>query len=221
MLAQWAMLGRCRQHLAACALACAALIGPSTPAHAGDGAYGRIDGDVSWVLGLGAGLESSRTRSVGLAHARVRYLESVGVYAHYDDAQLLGAPADLDGFRRAFGAGVEIRPLFPVRFLKDLERGPAFGDLLLDSFGLELGVSWRALGSDLGRPGLRAGVALEWPLFGRAEGLWLRTSASWIWSGDGLEGHGPGAIPTFGVTLDWHGYLGAHVVDATDRSLLR
>ncbi|HET9953749.1 MAG TPA: hypothetical protein VFQ61_04580 [Polyangiaceae bacterium] len=144
----------------------------------GDGVYGRFDGDVNLALGVGAEVsEVARATAVG----RVLYYSSVGVFAAYSDA--MDATAHV---RRTAAIGLELRPLFLLRWSNDLEWGCAMCDLTLDSLSLGLAGVWTQPGdrrpSGGEEPLALAGPArwaLEWslsagiPLFARAQGLWL------------------------------------------------
>jgi hypothetical protein len=140
----------------------------------GDGAYGRFDGDLD--LGVAAGANVALTsRGVG-AGARVNalYYFTGGLYASY--GQMLTGLRDPE--RRA-GFGLELRPLFLPRWALDLERGPAFLDLTLDS--LNLGVGGFAASPRDGAFGDRYGVEFSGgfgvPLFAEGPGAWLEARA--------------------------------------------
>src|SRR5438445_8399900 len=75
-----------------------------------DTSHGRVDGDLSASLGLGAAFGPRGPR--GAADMRVRYLWTAGVFATYEDGPLFGSDAEP---RRAFAFGAELRPLFLAR----------------------------------------------------------------------------------------------------------
>lgn len=103
-----------------------------------DGSYGRLDGDVEVSFDFGASLSPD---SAALAtRFGADYLSMAGLFVSYDEGLL--RPSDA----RRLGGGVEIRPLFLGRFISDLEMGPSRLDLLLDSFGLNVGayVAWQS-----------------------------------------------------------------------------
>lgn len=207
------------------ALVAAAVVLPSmfgaTTAHAkaeGDGAYGRLEGDLAVAFGLGGGLVAATGRPLLSSDLRLRYLEAAGATVSYEEADALGH-AGIGELRRAFLAGVELRPLFPIRFLKAKETGRAFFDLVLDSLALDVGTFWAVReGDGVRRPGLYAGLAVELPITGRASGLWLRVSSSLRWAAPTLEGtHDPsGRMVVLGLALAWHETFGAGLVQRGD-----
>jgi hypothetical protein len=140
----------------------------------GDGAYGRFDGDLD--VGFAAGANVALTsRGVG-AGARVNalYYFTGGLYTSYGE-MLTGSR---DPMRRA-AFGLELRPLFLPRWALDLQRGPAFWDLTLDS--LNLGVGGFAASPRGGAFGERRGVEFSAgfgvPLFAEGPGAWLEARA--------------------------------------------
>ncbi len=214
---------RFRRAALACAAAAllSALSGPrAARASTGDGAYGRLDGDLDLSIGLAGGVLLGQKRPVASVDARVRYFESAGFVVQYEETDALAKATAPGDYKRGFLAAVELRPLFPIRFLKAKESGHAFPDLVLDSLGLEVGAWWSAVeGPSTQRPGLHLGLGLELPLAARASGPWLRVGGALRWSAPRLDGQSdPGtrvALLTLG--LAWHGMVGAHVVDAGDR----
>jgi len=187
-------------------------------AHAGDRedtAYDRIDGDLSVVVGLGATLAPRVPRPT--AEIRLRYLDTIGAYCTYEDA--LGIDDDP---RRVFSSGLELRPLFLARWLQGHELQIPRLDLAIDSFGLELGAFFaqpdgRGFGA---KDGLQAGFGLELPLYPEANGPWVGLHVGGRWSDDLLQG-GQVVTPSdrsayLMITLQWHAFFGAHVVDAGD-----
>ncbi len=137
-------------------------------AHAqeGDGVYGRFDASTSVVLGAGAAITFDDASVGALIDARVRILESGGVFASFH--------TETPGRARLF-TGIELRPLFPALFLQDLSTGRAYLDLFLQSLSIELGVD---LGLERdGVVGFAWGLSLEVPLLTPerfAHGLGLR-----------------------------------------------
>lgn len=178
---------------------------------AGDGAYGRLNGDMTFVAGAGASVVRDQVLAGG--DLRLRYLDAAGISFAYEDAI---ARREL---RRAFLAGVEFRPLFPARFLKARETGHGFLDLTIDSFSIDLG-AWIPVrqGSAVRRGGMYAGLAVELPLFARASGLWVRLSSQIRWAPQRLEGDDDptGRALMFGVGLAWHQVFKSGVSQAGD-----
>lgn len=174
----------------------------ATPAQAEDGAYGRLTADGS-LAGHVGGVRLGGAFGGG-ADVRLRYLEAAGVgvaFAATADARVLSVP-------------FELRPLFPIRFLKDQQTGKAFFDLVVDSLAFEIGPSW-----DLSRtrPGLFLGGAVEVPFMGSAEGLFLRVGVAARFPAAALEGQGDGAQGLLTLGLGWHVPVRLGIVDAADR----
>jgi hypothetical protein len=182
-----------------------------------DATYGRIEGDASIVAGAGVALGPRDPRAA--VDVRLRYLDTVGVFVTYEDGRLFGSGADPS---RVLAGGLELRPLFLGRWLKGMELGHARADLLVDSFGLELGgfLAQPAGGSFGQRPGLQVGLGMELPVSGSASGLWIGLHGGLRWSDAALSGdalRGPSDRAAFlAITVTWHQFFGAHVVDLRD-----
>jgi hypothetical protein len=184
-----------------------------------DTTYGRIDGDFSASVGLGATLGPRAPRAA--ADVRLRYMWTAGIFATYEDGPLFGGSSDP---RRVFATGIEIRPLFLARWLQGLESGHPRLDLSIDSLALELGAAFveppgRPFGS---RPGLQAGLGLQLPVLPRASGPVIGLHGGARWSDATLAGNdalGPSDRSLFLlVTVAWQQVFGAHVVDMGDRA---
>lgn len=141
-----------------------------------DGVYGRLDGALAWSAGAGVERyeEDSRLRLRATAH----YLWSAGVYVAHGVA-FASDPAE----RQSLAFGVDVRPLFLPRFALNLEDGPAFADLLLDSISLNVGAV-------LGQPpqrgfasenGFEVGAGFGFPLSSSASGPWLEARVDSRW----------------------------------------
>jgi len=158
-----------------------ALLCSATPARAdgddaGDGLYGRLDTDLRLSVAAGAGARSPGTAPdvapIGLVELRARYLDSAGVFV----------ASDSDDGRWRVSGGVELRPLFLARFLLDRESGRSYLDLLVDSFGLELGVAATHL-TTLPTAALVLGVGLDVPLVIDPFRLAFRVGFRWTYAG--------------------------------------
>ncbi len=188
------------------------------PSTVPDSTYGRIDGDVALVGGVGASFGPTAPRLA--FDLRFRYLDTVGVFVDYEDAPLVGSTADP---RRVFSTGLELRPLFLARWLQLGELHRTRFDLVVDSFGLELGaVFQQASGTSFGqRPGVHAGLGLEVPIFARASGPWIGFHGGVRWSDAVISGgpvNDPGDRALYlAITLSWHQLFLTHAVDAGDR----
>lgn len=209
------------------ALAALGVIASSRSARAeGDGAYGRLDGDVTIVSGLGAGViagtGATPARQLGSADLRLRYLDAAGVSVSYEEADAFGRAEAPGAIRRALLAGIELRPLFPVRFFKGAQSGARLLDLVVDSIALDLGTWWSARhASAVDRPGFYVGSAIEIPITGDASGLWLRLSGTLRWSAVRLEGGADpgGRVGVLGIGLAWHEVVGPFLVQRGDAPL--
>ncbi len=154
------------------------------------------------------------------ADLRFRYLSTAGLFVSYEDGSIFGSGVDP---RRVLATGFELRPLFLGRWATGLELGTPALDLLIDSFGLEVGVAFaQPDGGRFGaRPSLQLGIGLELPFFGRANGPFLGLHGGARWSEAALSG-GPIRDPSdralyLTLVLGWQQLFGGHVVDLGDR----
>lgn len=179
--------------------------------------YGRIQGDVTLVVGAGGAVASGGPRAEG--ELRARYLETAGVFGTYEDGPIVGS---MSAPRRVVAAGFELHPLFLYRWLQGHETHRARLDLAIDSLGLELGLVWQQPqgGSFSSSPGFEVGLGLEVPLLLDATGLWLAFHGGVRWSDESL---GSGLVETadqreayVSITLAWHQVVAAHLVDVGD-----
>jgi hypothetical protein len=184
-----------------------------------DATYGRIEGDIGLVIGLGVTVGPDAPR--GTVDLRARYLETAGLFVTYEEGRIFGSGAEPV---RVLSAGLEIRPLFLGRWLTGRELGNPRLDLALDSLGFELGGFFaQPQGEPFGeRPGLQAGLGLELPLLARASGPWIGLHGGIRFSDNALGG-GPTSDPAdraffLSLTLAWHQITGAHLVDSFDRA---
>ena len=181
--------------------------------------YGRIEGDLCFVVGAGAVVAARGPRAAG--ELRVRYLESSGLFATYEDGPLIGSEAEPN---RVIAAGLELRPLFLYRWLRGLEARRARLDLAFDSIGLEMGVtaSQPTGGALASRTGMQVGLGVEVPFEPKANGLWLQLRGGMRWGTDALAvGSIRDANDRSGyltMTLAWHQLVSAHLVDVGDES---
>lgn len=167
--------------------------------HDADGVYGRFDGDLD--IGLGIGADFTSDQIAGALRGTLHYFWMAGVFVEYADAFDEGAP----DYARIVSVGVDVRPLFVPRWVRNRTRGPRFIDLTIDSLSLGLGAFWshptdEALGDERGFEGsLGFGI----PLFGRASGPWLEARGMLRWADVRADGRTP--IRGAGlVTLSWH-----------------
>jgi hypothetical protein len=182
-----------------------------------DPSYGRVQGDLAVVVGAGATVADGGPRAE--AELRVRYLDTAGAFASYEDAPVLGSGAEP---RRVFATGLELRPFFLFRWLKGHETSRAFFDLLVDSIGLELGAAFeQPSGTSFeSRPALQLGLMAEVPVFAQATGPWVSFHGGVRWSDAALAG-GPTADPDdrsfyLSIVLAWHQVVLTHAIDVGD-----
>jgi hypothetical protein len=179
--------------------------------------YGRVSGDVCLVAGAGAAVASRGARAEG--ELRLRYLDSAGLFATYEDSLFSTAGVEP---RRVVAGGVELRPLFLYRWLRGLETQRGYLDLAIDSIGLELGAflsASSAAPTDF-RPGFQLGLGIEVPFEARATGLWIGLHGGVRWadqpSAPGST-DGPNARAVYvTITLAWHQVVSADIVDPND-----
>ncbi len=193
--------------------------GPAQADGAVDPSYGRVQGDLTLGLGLGATIAEGGTRAEG--ELRVRYLESVGLFGAYEDGPPVSSSSEP---ARVLVGGLEVRPFFLYRWLQGHETRRAWLDLAIDSLGLELGaLAMQPAGTSFGsQSGVQAGLGLELPLLGEATGLWLGVHGGVRW-GDvaiatGTVSSTDDRSAFVSLTLAWHQVVVAHVVDVGDEA---
>ncbi|MCU0694682.1 MAG: hypothetical protein MUF54_25165 [Polyangiaceae bacterium] len=160
--------------IAAVATLCAAA--PALAQEPSDGADGRLTRDTALHLQLGAG-PCSGPSTAAAARLSVLHLQTAGAYVSFSRSLTKHARPLAD----AMSLGTELRPLFLPRFLSDLERGPAWVDLALDSLTLSFGAAFDIHADVLGAPAFEAGLGVGLPLAARADGPWLGAHAMRRW----------------------------------------
>jgi hypothetical protein len=164
----------------------------------GDGVYGRLAGDLTLAAAAGVEVDFSSSMARPLFMATARYFSTVGVYGVLRE----GIASD-DDAERILGTGVLVEPLFVARAVKNMQQGPAFWDLALDSVGLNFGVFWaEPMGGDLGdQRGAELGLGAGLPLLGTAAGPWLRVNGQLRWD------EASSASTSLWVTLEWRAIM--------------
>jgi hypothetical protein len=161
-------------------------------AQEGDGAYGRLDHDVIFSVGVGGGfVVDGPSDGMLLAEVRARYLDMVGV--------LVAPEWQVDAIGRLIVA-VEMRPLWPARFLLNGFSGNEWLDLFLESVSVELGAAILPLTDQVGA-GLAIGLGLDVPILVPsifADGLMLHLGARHVRAGPSDQ-----AAPVTGGVSDW------------------
>ena len=192
---------------------------PSWADGAADPTYGRMNGDLSLVVGSGAMVVPGAPRVEG--EIRIRYLDTAGVFAAYEDGPLVASDSEP---RRALSTGVELRPVFLARWLNGLETERARLDMVLDSIGLDLGAIFlqpRA-GGFASRSGLLVGLGVEIPIFANASGPWIDLQGGMRWSEEAVAlGIVRGLVDRsafLAITLSWHQFVSTHLVDVWDEA---
>jgi hypothetical protein len=155
------------------------------------GVYGRLDGDLVLSAELMGSYADTPLGGAGVASvaARARYLDMTGAALGYDRA----ITSDRHD---ALWLAVDFRPAWLARLTNDLEHGPRWLDLALDSIGVELGGAWLRPGEAVrsgGGFGFVLGGGFELPLvWSRGDGVMLRVAARWItsrpWDAQGTGG---------------------------------
>jgi hypothetical protein len=151
-------------------------VNPDRDGTSGDGAYGRFDGDLD--LGFGAGMGAGfGSGDLGVSlRATAHWYSTVGLYVGYVES------VGTSHIERRGGAGIELEPLFLLRWSEALERGPAWLDLTLDSLSLGAGYVLlqpvdRGFGS---RRGVELSLGVGFPLLGTAGGPWLEARGGYF-----------------------------------------
>jgi len=159
----------------------------------GDGVYGRFDGDLDVAAGLGASSYFATGDAGPSLRLSAHWYSAVGLYFGYTES--LGEHA----VERRLGMGLELEPLFLLRFSQGGERGPALLDLTLDSLSLGLGALLLDPddGSFASQAGFELSLGLGVPLLARASGPWLEARAGWYTPKNGREASGL-------LYLSWH-----------------
>ncbi len=148
-----------------------------------DGVYGRLHGDLLLSIEVGA-CEAFPGESLGLRPA-VLYLNMVGLYGQYHESFAAGGQPTA----RSVSGGIELRPLFLGRFARDLEQGPAWLDLFIDSWALDLGIYTAALKAPAGAAeplhwdtGFEFGTGAELSLLPKINSPFIALRAALRWS---------------------------------------
>jgi hypothetical protein len=150
-------------------------INPDAHRHDGDGAYGRFDGDLDFGLGAGPSLALANG-DLGIGVRGVaRWYSTAGIYVLYDET--LSPHPELE---RRIGFGLELTPLFLVRWQRALESGPAVLDLALDSLAIGFGGNFSTpAGHGFGsHQTLEGSLGFGVPLAASAPGPWLEFRAN-------------------------------------------
>lgn len=196
-------------------LAIALVLVPAALARAqqteGDTVYGRFDGDLVISAGIGGGIAIHDRRHPDVLgttslELRARLLDTGGI--------VIAPEWRPEGDSRVI-LGIDLRPLFLVRFLLLQESGDRYLDLFVDSIGIDLGAAITPLDQDLGLA-IAFGWGLDVPLWIPERGLGgsiaLRLSGRYVGAlpGDQLAPRGgTDDVALLGVlTIRWSADLG-------------
>ncbi len=176
--------------------------GAGVRAQSVDGVYGRLGGDLVLSVEAHGGVVSTATQSLPAAGAvlRARTLDMTGLALGYDRA-LGGSRYDV------LWAAIDLRPAFLARWVSDLQHGPRWLDLMLDSLGVELGAAWMRPGSEGPQGfGMVFGGGVELPLvWRRGDGATLRLGARYFavrpWDQQGTGRDDSAVEVTAGIVL--------------------
>jgi hypothetical protein len=203
----------------AAAFAVIALRSGGARAAGGDSSYGRIDRDV--VLAAGAGIAVVPGGVRPDLDVRLRYLDTAGIFVTYEDGPMVRSESDPV---RVLTTGLEVRPLFLIRWLKGLETSDARFDLAVDSIGLEIGAAFLQppAAAFAATRGLEVGLGIELPILTVAAGPWVRLQGGLRWSDGALASgqvRGPEDRSAYlAITLAWHQPIASHAVDVGDHA---
>jgi hypothetical protein len=152
-------------------------IDPDGNVHAGDGAYGRFDGDLDIGLGVGPNIAFANGDLALGGRLSAHWFTIAGLYLYY--AEALGEDPRV---RRRFAGGLDLRPLFLLRWPKGLEAGPAILDLTIDSLSLGLGLATSTAADPAlkSHSGFELSLGFGVPLAGIQPGPWLEFRAGFV-----------------------------------------
>jgi hypothetical protein len=166
----------------------------------GDGVYGRFNG--RFDVGLAAGAEFGGGGAAFAARATAHYFYMAGIYAGYVD----GFGSDTLTTNRRLSFGVDLRPTFLPRWSNDMQQGPSFLDLMIDSISLGMGVYFSApQGSHLGDVrGYELSLGFGVPLSTTMQGPWIGTRGLLRWDDpQGRESHMAEALASVTLGYQW------------------
>ena len=141
-----------------------------------------------------------------------------GVFATFEEGEAFSGATEP---KRVVAAGLDVRPLFYLRWLRGMETDLARWDLFVDSLGVELGPALvQTENADIAA--LQVGLTAAVPLFASAQGLWLDLSGGLRWSQRAMATAAVIDVADrsayLSATLSWHQIVLAHVVDWGDRA---
>jgi hypothetical protein len=170
---------------------------PAEETKSGDGVYGRFNGDMSLQIGAGVEAEFSELAFRPALHGDFMLYQTAGLYGSYRKSV-----SDEDPAEQVASVGLQLAPLFLIRWPRAWESGPALLDLTVDSLSLYAGAHFtHPRGGDFAESiGLETGLSLGVPLLGRANGLWLRSRGGVFTAEDEWSG-------SAWLYLSWQGFV--------------
>lgn len=152
---------------------------------AGDGVYGRFNGDISLQIGAGVEVAPHPDTVRALVFGDFSIYQTVGLYGSFRQTV-----TDHDPIPRLASLGIGVAPLFLFRWSRATQFGHAIPDLILDSLTISGGTYLGQLRDEsFGDPfGFEGGLSIGIPLMARANGLWLRTRGNILTGGDEVQG---------------------------------
>ncbi|MGC4069882.1 MAG: hypothetical protein QM784_35540 [Polyangiaceae bacterium] len=135
-----------------------------------DGVYGRFDGQVSFVPAVGmAWTQAGFMTEIGISGY---YFHTVGIQAKYADGKL--SPFSREAPFSIGTVSLALRPLFLYRWQRNLEQGPSWLDLTVDSLTLKVGGYWATEhDTDEQKRGLETELSFGVPLFLQVDGPYV------------------------------------------------
>lgn len=165
-----------------------------------DGVYGRFEG--RYDVGIAAGAELDGGGAAFAARATAHYFYMAGLYAGYVD----GLGGESLSATRGVSFGVDLRPAFLPRWSNDMQHGPSFLDLAVDSISIGMGAYFRAPpGGGLGDVrGFELSLGFDVPLLGEMHGPWLGARGFLRWDDPkGREARAAEASALFTLGYQW------------------
>lgn len=168
-----------------------------------DGVYGRFNGSIMLAPFVGG----TWTHDGMLTDLGVNayYFNTVGMSAKYADGRLFVGSGRSE--YNTTTLSLSLRPLFLLRWSKDLEQGPSWLDLTIDSLTLSVGGYWAHNNTnETSQRGLETELSVAFPLLLVAEGPWLGLAAAQRYPGVTDDGHKLDL--SIGLRLSWAFSLG-------------
>jgi hypothetical protein len=173
------------------------------PNYRSDGVYGRFDGEISLIPSVGVQwAPAGWFTQLGLS---AYYLSTIGVAFRSADGSWFPTTPRADF--NVSTLSLVLRPLFLLRWTRDMEKGPGLLDLTIDSVTLGVGSYWSQQHSvDIQHYGLETELSFGVPLLAKAHGPWLTASAVNRWPN--VTSAHKRVDMAFGARFEWSFSLG-------------